>query len=126
MLGTFRAYDEQRTVRVGNGDGRERGPGLSGELVIEPHGARRSLRANVESDGSPRAVLADATSGNGGHRFRFPRLADPAGDGPVTVDFDRSLLPPCAFAAHFVRPLRPPARRSPWRSRRGGRNLIAR
>ncbi|WP_262004199.1 DUF1684 domain-containing protein [Streptomyces sp. FIT100] len=77
ILGTFRAYDEQRTVRVGNGAGRERGPGLSGELVIEPHGARRGLRATVESDGPPRAILADATSGNSSQRFRFPRPAAP-------------------------------------------------
>lgn len=117
--GTFHAYDEQRTVRVGNADGRERGLGLSGELVFELGGARHSLHAAVESDGSLWAVFADATSGNSSYRFRFLRPAAPAENSSVIVDFNRALLPPCAFAGHFICPLPPPATRSRWRSRPG-------
>ncbi|MFF8969175.1 DUF1684 domain-containing protein [Streptomyces sp. NPDC014995] len=55
-------------------------------------------------DGSPGAVPADATSGDGSHRFRFPHPAAPDADGRATVEFHRAQLPSCAFADHFVRP----------------------
>lgn len=41
-------------------------------------------------------VLADATSGNGSHRFRFPRPGAPGAEGRTTADLNRALLPPCA------------------------------
>lgn len=105
MPARFTPYDEDRTVRVPNADGRERGPGLGGELAFVLAGQRRTLQVSVQGDGSPWAVFADATSGVTSCRFRFP-YSD--ADGRTTVDFNRAVLPPCAFADAFLRRF-PPA-----------------
>ncbi|MFI6286202.1 DUF1684 domain-containing protein [Streptomyces sp. NPDC051018] len=106
--GHFRAYPESRGVRVENADGRERGLGLAGEIVFRLGGEEHTLSVAIEDDGSLWAVFADATSGNSSYRFRFLRPPAPDGDGAVTVDFNRALLPPCAFADHFICPFPPP------------------
>ncbi|MFG2116398.1 DUF1684 domain-containing protein [Streptomyces sp. NPDC048718] len=106
--GVYRPYPEDRHVRVENADGKERGLGLAGELVFDLHGAEHSLQVAVEGDGTLWAVFADATSGRDSYRFRFLRPAAPAADGSVIVDFNRALLPPCAFASHFICPFPPP------------------
>ncbi|WP_371672493.1 DUF1684 domain-containing protein [Streptomyces sp. NBC_00289] len=106
--GRFTPYAEHRTVRVENADGRERGFGLGGELSFTLDGQERTLRVAVEGDGSLWAVFADADSGNGSYRFRFLRPAAPDAEGRTTVDFNRALLPPCAFADHFICPFPPP------------------
>ncbi|MFB6624238.1 DUF1684 domain-containing protein [Streptomyces sp. NPDC056374] len=106
--GVFRPYERTRSVRVENADGRERGLGLAGELVFELHGGEHTLQVAVEDDGTLWAVFADATSGRDSYRFRFLRPPAPAADGSVTVDLNRALLPPCAFADHFICPFPPP------------------
>ncbi|MFF6993926.1 DUF1684 domain-containing protein [Streptomyces sp. NPDC008313] len=106
--GHFTPYGESRTVRVENADGRERGLGLGGVLAFELEGQDLTLQVTVRDDGSLWAVFADATSGDSSYRFRFLRPAAPDGEGSTTVDFNRTLLPPCAFADHFVCPLPPP------------------
>ncbi|MFF9196410.1 DUF1684 domain-containing protein [Streptomyces sp. NPDC014779] len=106
--GVFRPYAESRSVRVENADGKERGLGLAGEVVFDLDGTDHSLQVAIEDDGSLWAVFADTSSGKDSYRFRFLRPAAPAADGSVTVDFNRALLPPCAFAAHFICPFPPP------------------
>ncbi|MFJ9623371.1 DUF1684 domain-containing protein [Streptomyces sp. NPDC101181] len=106
--GTFRPYGDDRTVRVANADGVERGLGLGGELAFTVDGQQHTLQVAVEPDGSLWAVFADATSGNGSYRFRFLRPGAPDGEGRVEVDLNRALLPPCAFADHFICPFPPP------------------
>ncbi|MFE6131926.1 DUF1684 domain-containing protein [Streptomyces sp. NPDC056437] len=123
VAGTFRAYPESRSVRVENADGRERGLGLGGEITFPLDGVEHTLRVAVEQDGSLWAVFADATSGNGSYRFRFLRPPAPAADGTVTVDFNRSLLPPCAFADHFICPFPPPGNTLAVEIAAGERNL---
>ncbi|MER6997322.1 DUF1684 domain-containing protein [Streptomyces sp. NPDC000410] len=126
LPGRFRPYAEHRTVRVRNADGQERGLGLSGEIVFEAGGAERTLHAAVEADGSLWAVFADATSGKSSYHFRFLRPAAPDADGGVIVDLNRALLPPCAFADHFICPFPPPGNTLPIDIPVGERNLIAR
>jgi uncharacterized protein (DUF1684 family) len=107
--GRFTPYGAgDRTVRVPNADGRERGLGLGGELAFELDSRELSLQVTVQQDGSLWAVFADATSGNGSYPFRFLRPGAPDAEGRTTVDFNRALLPPCAFADHFVCPFPPP------------------
>ncbi|MFI5755929.1 DUF1684 domain-containing protein [Streptomyces sp. NPDC051569] len=113
LPGRFRPYEESRTVQVENADGRERGLGLGGEVSFTVGGTVHTLQVAVEPDGSLWAVFADTTSGKDSYRFRFLRPSAPAPDGTVTVDFNRSLLPPCAFADHFICPFPPPGNTLP-------------
>ncbi|MBU7599799.1 DUF1684 domain-containing protein [Streptomyces sp. P38-E01] len=109
LRGTFRPYGERRTVRVANADGRERGLELAGSVeFVLPGGGSAGLRVSSVGSGALWAVFADATSGGTSCRFRFLRTGVPAGDGGVTVDFNRSTLPPCAFSDHFLCPFPPP------------------
>ncbi|MFE3253829.1 DUF1684 domain-containing protein [Streptomyces sp. NPDC059209] len=126
LPGRFRPYPASRTVRVGNADGHERGLGLAGELAFSVDGTEHTLGAAVEPDGSLWAVFADATSGLTSYRFRFLRPSPPAADGTVTVDLNRVLLPPCAFAEHFICPFPPPGNTLSIEVPAGERNVVVR
>ncbi len=122
--GLFRPYRAGRTVEVPNADGQRRGLGLGGELAFTLDGDEHTLQVAVEADGSLWAVLADTTSGTDSYRFRFLRTPAPAADGTVPVDLNRTLLPPCAFADHFICPFPPPGNTLPFALRAGERNRI--
>ncbi|MFI9153464.1 DUF1684 domain-containing protein [Streptomyces sp. NPDC053367] len=122
--GRFTPYGEDRTVRVANADGRERGLGLGGELSFALDGREFTLQVSVEADGSLWAVFADATSGGSSYRFRFLRPAAPDAEGRTTVDLNRAVLPPCAFADHFVCPFPPPGNTLDVAVEAGERNLL--
>ncbi|CAL9624365.1 hypothetical protein SUDANB105_05917 [Streptomyces sp. enrichment culture] len=122
--GRFTPYDDDRTVRVENADGRRRGLGLGGELAFTLDGREHTLQVTVEGDGSLWAVFADATSGDSSYRFRFLRPAAPGADGSTTVDFNQALLPPCAFADHFICPFPPPGNTLVVPVAAGERNLV--
>ncbi|MEU7064859.1 DUF1684 domain-containing protein [Streptomyces sp. NPDC046161] len=122
LAGHFRPYGEDQTVQVENVDGRTRGLGLGGELSFVHGGVEHTLQVAVgHEDGSLWAVFADATSGTSSYRFRFLRPGIPAADRSVTVDFNRALLPPCAFADHFICPFPPPGNTLPFAVEAGER-----
>lgn len=122
--GRFTPYGEERTVRVPNADGRERGLGLGGELAFVLDGRRHTLRVSVQGDGSLWAVFADATSGVSSYRFRFLYSGAPDADGRTTVDFNRAVLPPCAFVDAFLCPFPPPGNTYDVAVEAGERNLV--
>lgn len=126
LPGVFRPYDRDRTVAVENADGRTRGLGVAGELAFVKDGEEYALRVSAEADGSLWAVIADGTSGVSSYRFRFLKPGVPDAEGRLTVDFNRALLPPCAFAEHFICPFPPPGNRLPFDVPAGERNLLAR
>ncbi|MCK1820319.1 DUF1684 domain-containing protein [Streptomyces sp. XM83C] len=121
--GRFTPYGDERTVRVANADGRERGLGLAGELAFTLDGRELTLRVARQGGGSLWAVFADATSGSGSYRFRFLYPAAPDAEGRTTVDLNRAQLPPCAFADHFVCPFPPPGNTLDVAVEAGERNL---
>ncbi|MFD8024839.1 DUF1684 domain-containing protein [Streptomyces lavendulae] len=124
LPGRFRPYPERRTVQLENVDGRSRGLGLGGELLFSREGREHALQVAVdEGDGSLWAVFSDATAGRSSYRFRFLRPGIPGPDGAVTVDLNRALLPPCAFADHFVCPFPPPGNTLPFEVAAGERRL---
>ncbi|MFF7159221.1 DUF1684 domain-containing protein [Streptomyces sp. NPDC008139] len=104
----FRPFEADRTVRVPNADGRERGLGLGGELAFTVDGTEHTLAVTVEDDGRLWGVIADATSGTSTFRFRFLHAPAPDPDGSLTLDLNRTTLPPCAFADAFICPFPPP------------------
>jgi uncharacterized protein (DUF1684 family) len=121
--GRFTPYGEDRTVRVPNADGRERGLGLGGELAFVLDGQEHTLRVTVRDDGSLWAVFADASSGVSSYRFRFLYPGAPDADGRTTVDFNRAVLPPCAFSDAFICPFPPPGNILGTTVEAGERNL---
>ncbi|WP_405662010.1 DUF1684 domain-containing protein [Streptomyces sp. NBC_00079] len=121
--GRFTRYGEDRTVRVENADGRERGLGLGGELAFELDGRELTLQVTVQGD-VLWAVFADASSGRGSYRFRFLHPAAPDAEGRTTVDLNRALLPPCAFADHFICPFPPAGNTLDIAVEAGERNLV--
>ncbi|MFI5620017.1 DUF1684 domain-containing protein [Streptomyces sp. NPDC051567] len=124
LPGRFRPYGGDRTVQVENADGRARGLDLGGELDFAFEGVEHTLQVAVdEVDGSLWAVFGDATGGRTSYRFRFLRPGVPAPDGSVTVDLNRALLPPCAFADHFICPFPPPGNTLPFAVEAGERRL---
>ncbi|MFC8520049.1 DUF1684 domain-containing protein [Streptomyces sp. NPDC057257] len=121
--GRFTPYGEDRTVRVRNHDGRERGLGLAGSLAFALDGREFTLQVAAQGD-VLWAVFADSTSGDGSFRFRFLYPAAPDGQGRTTVDFNRAQLPPCAFADHFICPFPPPGNTLDIAIEAGERNLV--
>ncbi|MFI7501984.1 DUF1684 domain-containing protein [Streptomyces sp. NPDC049687] len=122
--GRFTPYGEDRTVRVPNADGRERGLGLGGELAFVLDGQHHTLQVSVQGDGSLWAVFADATSGMSSYRFRFLHPGAPDPHGRTRVDFNRAVLPPCAFADAFICPFPPPGNTLGAAIEAGERNLL--
>jgi uncharacterized protein (DUF1684 family) len=120
----FRPYGEDRSVRVPNADGVERGLAVGGELAFTVGGTGHSLAVAVEPDGSLWGVIADGTSGTGSFRFRFIRPPAPAADGSVVLDLNRALLPPCAFADGFICPFPPPGNTLPFPVEAGERAVL--
>ncbi|MDV9177620.1 DUF1684 domain-containing protein [Streptomyces sp. W16] len=106
--GRFTPYDTKRTVRVPAVDGVERGLALAGELAFRLDGRESTLQVAVQADGRLWAVFADSTSGDSSYRFRFLYPDAPDAEGRTTVDLNRAVLPPCAFADHFICPFPPP------------------
>ncbi|MFI1450585.1 DUF1684 domain-containing protein [Streptomyces virginiae] len=126
LPGRFRPYAEDRSVQVENADGRARGLDLGGELVFPFQGAEHTLQVAVDpDDGSLWAVFGDATGGLSSYRFRFLKPGIPDARGAITVDLNRSLLPPCAFADHFICPFPPPGNTLPFEVAAGERRLKA-
>ncbi|MGW7521441.1 DUF1684 domain-containing protein [Streptomyces sp. NPDC054796] len=135
--GTFLPYGEgERSVRVGNADGRERGLGLAGELSFTaPDGSGHTLQVSRVEGGALWAVLADGTSARtpdgpsdvtgrpSSYRFRFLRTEAPGADGSVRVDLNRITLPPCAFNDNFLCPFPPPGNTLPFDLTAGERRL---
>lgn len=109
--GIFTPYETNRTVRVENADGKERGLGLGGEIVFAVDGREVALKVGVQPGGGLWAVFADATSGVSSYRFRFLYTGAPDARGRVTVDLNRAELPPCAFSDAFICPFPPPGNR---------------
>lgn len=71
-------------------------------------------------------VFADATSGDSTYSVgRFLFLA-PNADGTITLDFNRAVLPPCAFSYAFSCPLPPKQNRFPFAVEAGEKNVLAR
>ncbi len=76
-------------------------------------------------EGKAHISFQDATSGResyGAARFLFLPL--PAEAGPVTLDFNRVTLPPCAFSDAFVCPLPPPGNVLPFAVRAGEKAVL--
>ncbi|BDZ50853.1 hypothetical protein GCM10025867_30940 [Frondihabitans sucicola] len=99
---------------------------LPGLIRFSRDGVDYELAAFPSGDGDRlQLVFGDATNGDTTYsvgRFLFPV---PNGDGTITLDFNRAILPPCAFSYNFNCPIPPKQNRFGVPIEAGERNVLA-
>ena len=94
-------------------DGKTRDEVLPGRITFTRDGVDYDLAA-FKSGRALQLVFADATNGDSTYSVgRFLFLA-PNADGTITLDFNRAILPPCAFSYAFNCPMPPKQNRFPF------------
>lgn len=135
--GRFELVDEERVVPFEHikDAGATRGLPVSGDLVFEVDGTEYRLNAfdtNYGGTWKLQLVFGDRTNGAesyGAGRFLF--LDHPAADRelaagdsiPITIDFNRAIVPPCGFSNQMNCPLPPLQNRLPFPLRAGERRV---
>jgi uncharacterized protein (DUF1684 family) len=97
---------------------------IPGSIRFTHDGADYDLAA-FKSGRALQLVFADATNGESTYSVgRFLYLA-PNADGTITLDFNRAVIPPCAFSYAFNCPLPPKQNRFPFAVEAGEKNALA-
>lgn len=105
-------------------DGATRDEVVPGEITFTKDGVDYNLAA-FRAGRALQLVFADATSGDSTYSVgRFLYLA-PNPDGTITLDFNRAVLPPCAFSYAFNCPLPPKQNRFAVPIEAGEKNVLA-
>jgi len=98
---------------------------LPGLIRFTRDGVDHELAAFPSGDGDRlQLVFGDATNGDSTYsvgRFLFPT---PNGDGTITLDFNRAVLPPCAFSYAFNCPIPPAQNRFASPIEAGEKNVL--
>ena len=108
VAGRFEPHEPTKTIPVPNVLGTVNKQPSPGRVVFEKDGESYRLDALEGPNGQLFLVFADQTSGDstyGGGRFLY--TAAPGQDGQVTLDFNKSYNPPCAFTDFATCPLPP-------------------
>jgi uncharacterized protein (DUF1684 family) len=104
-------------------DGATRAEVVPGEITFSRDGVDYSLAA-FKSGRALQLVFADSTNGDSTYSVgRFLFLA-PNADGTITLDFNRAILPPCAFSYNFNCPLPPKQNRFAVPIEAGEKNVL--
>jgi uncharacterized protein (DUF1684 family) len=104
-------------------DGATRAEVVPGEITFSRDGVDYSLAA-FKSGRALQLVFADSTNGESTYSVgRFLFLA-PNADGTITLDFNRAILPPCAFSYNFNCPLPPKQNRFGVPIEAGEKNVL--
>lgn len=103
--------------------GKTREEVIPGEITFEKNGVAYNLAA-FKAGRALQLVFADATSGVDTYSVgRFLFLA-PNPDGTITLDFNRAVLPPCAFSYNFNCPMPPKQNRFSVAIEAGEKNVL--
>jgi uncharacterized protein (DUF1684 family) len=126
ITGTFVENPEGTTVGFehlkDNGATREKVvPGL---INFEKDGQPYSLAA-FKAGRALQLVFADATNGDSTYSVGRFLFVAPNSDGTITLDFNRAVLPPCAFSYSFNCPLPPKQNRLDFAVEAGEKNVLA-
>ena len=104
-------------------DGQTRDEVVPGRILFTHDGVDYDLAA-FKSGRALQLVFADATNGDTTYSVgRFLFLA-PNADGTITLDFNRAILPPCAFSYAFNCPMPPKQNRFPFPIEAGEKNAV--
>ena len=105
-------------------DGHAREEVIPGRITFSHDGADYDIAA-FKSGRTLQLVFADATNGVSTYSVgRFLYLA-PNADGTITLDFNRAVIPPCAFSYAFNCPLPPKQNRFPFAVEAGEKHALA-
>lgn len=135
--GRFQLVDEERVVPFEHmkDAGATRALPVSGDLVFEVDGTEYRLNAFDTVYGGTaklQLVFGDRTNGAesyGAGRFLFldhpasERELAPGDSIPITIDFNRAIVPPCGFSNQMNCPLPPLQNRLPFALRAGERRV---
>jgi uncharacterized protein (DUF1684 family) len=129
VSGRWSANAEGTTVAFEHlADAGEREKAIPGDITFEHDGSSYTVAAFPEGR-ALQLVFSDATSGAAGEastysvgRFLF---VSPGEDGTVVLDFNRAVLPPCAFSYNFNCPIPPLQNRLPFPVEAGEKNVLA-
>lgn len=94
-------------------DGKTRDEVVPGRITFTRDGVDYDLAA-FKSGRALQLVFADATNGEGTYSVGRFLFVAPNADGTITLDFNRAVLPPCAFSYAFNCPLPPKQNRFPF------------
>jgi len=95
----------------------------AGLVEFELFGQELRLRVTGGPNGL-KAIFGDTTNRDETYAFRFLTIGAPDASGHVTVDFNRSYLPPCAFSDFYVCQLPPAGNRLPVPVRAGEKGVV--
>ncbi len=105
-------------------EGHTREEVIPGRITFSHDGEEYDIAA-FKSGRALQLVFADATNGESTYSVgRFLYVA-PNADGTITLDFNRAVIPPCAFSFAFNCPLPPRQNRFPFAVEAGEKNALA-
>ncbi|MBG6107963.1 DUF1684 domain-containing protein [Frigoribacterium sp. CG_9.8] len=108
VTGTFRELPDGTTVGFEHlkDDGKTRELPVPGEIKFAKDGIDYNLAA-FRAGRALQLVFADSTSGDSTYSVGRFLFVAPNADGTITLDFNRAVLPPCAFSYAFNCPMPP-------------------
>lgn len=110
--GRFLPHPPGKTIQIANIIGTLDEIPNPGAVEFRRDGKAWRLEALDEGEGTLFLVFADGTNGHGSYGAgRFLDAPRPDAQGRVTLDFNRSYNPPCAFTPFATCPLPPPENR---------------
>jgi uncharacterized protein (DUF1684 family) len=104
-------------------DGATRDQVVPGEITFTKDGVDYDLHA-FKSGRALQLVFADATNGDSTYSVGRFLFVAPNADGTITLDFNRAILPPCAFSYNFNCPLPPKQNRFAVAIDAGEKNVL--
>jgi uncharacterized protein (DUF1684 family) len=104
-------------------DGATRELVVPGEIAFSKDGVDYNLHA-FKSGRALQLVFADATSGDSTYSVGRFLFVAPNADGTITLDFNRAVLPPCAFSYNFNCPMPPKQNRFAVPIEAGEKNVL--
>ncbi len=108
ITGTFTEIEGGATVGFEHlkDDGKTRDLAVPGEITFSKDGVDYNLAA-FKAGRALQLVFSDATSGDSTYSVGRFLFVAPNADGSITLDFNRAVLPPCAFSYAFNCPMPP-------------------
>jgi uncharacterized protein len=104
-------------------DGATRAEVIPGDITFTKDGVDYDLAA-YKAGRALQLVFADATSGDSTYSVGRFLFVAPNADGTITLDFNRAILPPCAFSYNFNCPLPPKQNRFAVAIDAGEKNVL--